>query len=181
MDAIRQQGRYVYRLDAADTIAFVSPEWLRFAAENEAPELTEAAVVGRPIWQFITGEETRVLYADLFRDLRRRPAEIVVPFRCDSPALIRHMSLELRSWDGGEIECEGRLLRAERREPVDVLSRWGERSAESLPVCSLCRRLLVQGEWLDAGAAIVRKRLFSVAPLPCLAETVCPECGGGGA
>ncbi|MHB8077779.1 MAG: hypothetical protein ACYDIE_00810 [Candidatus Krumholzibacteriia bacterium] len=179
MDRNQATDRYVYRLDATDTITFVSPEWLRFAAENEAPELTEPAVVGQPVWRFIAGEETRRLYAELFRDLRVRPAEIMVPFRCDSPTVVRHMTLGLRSHGGGEIELEGRLLRLETREPVDVLARWAERSAESQPICSLCRRLLVGGEWVDAGTAIVRRRLFSVAPVPRLVETVCATCGDG--
>jgi len=179
MGKIQSTDSCVYRIDAADTITFVGPEWLRFAVENEAPELTEAAVVGRPIWSFITGEETRRLYAELFRDLRVRPTEITIPFRCDSPTVVRHMSLDLRSHGGGELELEGRLLHAATREPVDVLSRRAERSAESLPICSLCRRLFVQGEWVDAGTAIVRRRLFNAAAVPRLAETVCEACGGG--
>lgn len=179
MNIARAIIRYVYRIDAADTITFVSPEWLRFAAENDAPELTKSAVIGQPIWRFIVGDEVRRLYADLFRDLRARPAEVTVPFHCDSPTLVRHMILGLRSHGGGEIECEGRLLRFESREPVDVLSRLTGRSAESLPICSLCRRLQVEGEWVDVGVAVVRRRLFSGAPMPRLAETVCGECGSG--
>jgi hypothetical protein len=169
--------RYVYGIDASDTISFVSPEWLRFAQDNQAPELTEPAVVGKPIWQFITGAETRVLYEDLFRGLRARPSEIIVPFRCDSSTVIRHMSLTLRSRSSGGIECEGRLLQAEVREPIDILSRWVARSDASVPICSLCRRLLVGEDWTEAGVAIVRARLFCTVPVPRLAETVCPTCG----
>jgi hypothetical protein len=137
--------RYVYRIDASDTITFVSPEWLRFAEENEAPELTEAAVIGKTIWRFITGIETRILYEDLFGGLRARRSEIIIPFQCDSPTVIRRMSLTLRSLGTGGIECEGRLLQVKTREPVAILSRWAARSDESIQICSLCRFLLVQG------------------------------------
>jgi hypothetical protein len=175
-DMAESPDRYVYRIDASDTITFVNPEWLRFAEENEAPELTEAAVMGKPIWGFITGIETRILYKDLFGGLRTRRSEIIIPFRCDSPTVIRHMSLTLRSLGAGGIECEGRLLQVETRDPVAILSRWAARSDDSIQICSLCRRLMIQGAWIEVSVAIVRRRLFSIAPVPRLEETVCPTC-----
>ena len=88
--------RYLYRLDEMDTIRFVSPSWLRFAQENDAAELNEDRVLGRVIWDFVQGVEVRRLYATLFSSLRSRREEIVVPFRCDSPDVVRLMELTLR-------------------------------------------------------------------------------------
>ena len=61
---------YMYVIDASDRITFVSPEWLRFAETNEAPELTEANVVGKPIWDFVTGADTRTFYEAIYHNLR---------------------------------------------------------------------------------------------------------------
>ena len=168
--------RFLYVIDRSDRITFVSPEWLRFAETNEAPELTKARVVGEPIWQFITGNDTRAFYEAIYRNLRLRGAEINIPFRCDSPAVVRQMSLTLRLLGEGAIESEGVLLHAQARQPITVLFRWLARSDESIPICSLCRRLSVQGEWLELREAVVRKKLRNVAPVPRLEETVCPTC-----
>ena len=167
---------YLYRLDSSNRITFVSPEWLRFAEANEAPELTEACVVGKSIWDFITGEEVRTLYAAPYRNLRSHRAEIDIPFRCDSPTVIRQMTLTLRSLEAGAIECEGRLVWAQTRESVTVLVRDATRSHELVPICGLCRRVFVQGEWVEVHEAIARRRLFNVAPVPRLEETICRNC-----
>jgi hypothetical protein len=168
--------RYVYVLDALDRITFVSPEWLRFAQANEAPELTEARVVGKPIWDFIAGTDSCNFYAAIYHNLRYRGFAITIPFRCDSPTVVRQMSLTLRPLPAGAIECEGILLQAKTREPITILFRWVARSDESIPICSLCRRLSVLGEWMELREAVIRKRLVNIAPVPRLEETVCPTC-----
>ena len=172
---------YVYVIDGSDQITFVSPEWLHFAESNEAPELTEAHVVGKPIWHFITGEEARILYSNIYSNLRSRRSGMTIPFRCDAPTEIRHMMLTLHLLGAGAIECEGRVVRTEARESVTPLSRGAARSNQAIPICSLCRSLSVRGEWLEVRAAIVRKRLFAVPLVPRLEETVCPDCKSLGA
>lgn len=169
-------GPFRYRIDAADAIAFVDQAWIRFAVENQAPDLTGEAVVGRPIWQFIAGEETRRLYRELFGLLRASRSELNIPFRCDSPTTVRQMTLTLRSAPKRGIEFEGWLVEAQARPPVAVFSRWAERSEEFIAICSLCRRLSILGEWVDAAEAITRGRLFNAAPVPRLAESICAEC-----
>src|ERR1035438_519300 len=168
--------RYVYGIDAEDRITFVSPDWLRFAEENDAPELTADRVVGQPIWNFITGHDSRDFYASLFRNLRLRGTDITIPFRCDSPTVVRQMKLTLRLLPEGKIECEGVLLQARIREPITVLFRWVIRTDETIPICSLCRRLSVQGEWLELREAITRAGIVNVGPVPRMEETVCPTC-----
>ncbi len=171
-----ESPQYTYRLDAADRISYVSPEWLRFAIENEAPELDEAAVLGRELWDFVDGEATRRLYALLFADLRARRIERRIPFRCDSPTRIRQMSLTLRSLADGGIELEGRLLASEAREAEPLFARGARRAEGTLRICSVCRRLDAGDDWVEVAEAIVRRRLFSSALPPRLGETVCPDC-----
>ena len=166
----------VYRIDASDTITYVNPEWTRFAQANDAPDLTAAAVMRKSLWAFVSGVDTQSLYRELFRNLRAHPSELVIPFRCDSPTIIRHMSLTLRSLKAAGIECEGRVLQQEVREPVALLSKRAVRSRESIEICSLCRRLFVHGKWIEVAEAIVRRRLFNFDPVPRLQETVCSEC-----
>jgi len=167
---------YRYRIDADERICEVSPAWLRFAAENEAPELTEAAVLGRSLWDFVVGEDTRRLYGLLFADLRARRGERRIPFRCDSPTLTRHMNLTLRGLAAGAIEMEGELLATEARPAQALLARHGARGQDELRICSLCRRIETQDAWLDIAEAIGRRRLFAETLPPRLVETTCPDC-----
>ena len=166
----------LYRIDAADAIRFVGPQWIVFARDNEAPELTEELVLERPIWDFVAGAEVRRLYEELFRSLRSRPQEVVIPFRCDSPTVVRRMELTLRSVGSGGIELEGRLLKRENRDRVDILSRRAERSKEVVQVCSLCRRFLSGDAWVEAARLLAQKRIFNTEPVPRLEESVCPTC-----
>ncbi len=168
--------RFFYVIDSDDLITYVSQEWLGFAAANDAVELTANYVLGKPIWYFITGAESRAFYQRVFRSLRRRGAEITIPFRCDSPTVVRQMDLNLRLLPGDAIELAGVLLKATPREPITILFRWLERTDHSIPICALCRRLSVEGEWLELREAVIRRMLINVAPAPRLEETVCPTC-----
>jgi hypothetical protein len=86
------------------------------------------------------------------------------------------MNLTLRQLPEGKIECEGVLLQVRSREPITVLFRWVTRTDESIPICSLCRRLSVQGEWLELHDAVTRAGIVNASPVPRLEETVCPTC-----
>jgi hypothetical protein len=116
-------------------------------------------VEGKPIWDFISGEDSRHFYAAVYRNLRYRGAPITIPFRCDSPDIVRQMNLTLLPKPGGAIDCEGVLLEAKRREPITILFRWAIRSDQTIPICSLCRRLSFQGEWLESLPSRGWKRL----------------------
>lgn len=169
-------SRYDYTIGSDDVITHVSDAWVRFAEENEAPELSAPNVVGRPIWDFVQGSTVRRLYGDVFRQLREERREVLIPFRCDSPNRERHMDLLLQCPDGGEILASGQLLFESLRDPVQLFARRSPRSPDTLPICSLCRRFLVLGEWMTAADALRRTRLLNHEPLPVLDETVCGRC-----
>ena len=101
-----EQSRYEYRIDAANTITHVSSAWEEFAQQNDAPELTAAAVYGRPILDFITGPVVRHLYQDLFDRVRQYHRHITVPFRCDGPDVRRFMRLDISPRDDNEINFD---------------------------------------------------------------------------
>ena len=169
---------YSYRVDADDRIREVDAAWLDFAIENDAPELTAEAVLGRSLWDFVDGDAICKLYGMIFASLRAKPSEVKLPFRCDSPTRIRQMLMTLRSERGGGIAMETQLFHSEERAPVLLFDRKAPRSPEGLPICSVCLRVGLSGEWVDAAEAVVRRRLFSQERPPRLDETVCPDCFG---
>jgi hypothetical protein len=168
--------RYIYLIDGDDRIIYVNQAWLNFAQENDAAEITADRVMEKSIFEFITGGDTQSLYATLHTNVRARRKEIVIPFRCDSPSVVRQMTLTLRPLENGAIEYEGRVVQKTTRNPVTILFRLADRTDRSIPICSLCRRVSVQAEWLELSDVVVQLPSLKTAMFPRLLETVCPNC-----
>lgn len=172
----REAELFEYEIDGSDRIVSVSPAWLEFARVNDAPGLTEEHVLGRPLFEFITGRETRHVYAMLLERARKTPGAISVEFRCDSPGLRRYMRLEVRARPDGSVRLTGRVLRSEPRDSISLLDISQNRSEEMLTVCSWCKRVLVGGEWLEIEGAVDCLDLFGKACLPQLTHGICEAC-----
>lgn len=171
------QPHFEYDLDADDVITRVSPDWVRFARENEAPSLTPSAICGRQIWEFISDASTRQIYHDLFALIRARHRIITVPFRCDSPEIRRFMQLVLAPAAGSGIQLTGILLRTESVSTGALLDSHASRSSEVIVCCSFCKAILVHNAgWYPVEDAIRRLNLFSSRTVPTLSHSVCPNC-----
>ena len=112
---------YIYRIDADDVIRYVDSSWLKFAHDNDAAHLSQGAILNTSIWDYIEGEEAKCLYSDVFAKLRRSNAELIIPFRCDSPTVIRHMQLVLRSGSDKSIVMEGCLLEKKHKRSSELV------------------------------------------------------------
>lgn len=171
------ERRFVYSVDARDTLDSVNEDWLRFARDNGAPELTRERVLGRPLWDFIEGPETRELYAGLFEAVRRRGETFEIPFRCDSPDRFRFMQLALAPGREGGIVCRGLLVREQPRPFYSILDRAFPRAPDTLRLCSLCKRVLVHGSrWTELADAVRELGLFARDAAPDLEHGVCDRC-----
>lgn len=169
--------RVRYAIDASDRIADVDDAWIRFARDNGAPHLTREAVVGREIWEFIAGEEVRSLYAILFQKVRSRDTAIILPFRCDSPAIRRHMRLVISPRSAETIRLEALLETIEPRPFVAVLNPDVPRSDRAVEICAFCMRIhFSPRRWAEVEDVVVRMRLFTEPRPPALRQSVCPEC-----
>lgn len=171
------QPRYRYTVDRNDVITSVCPLWLAFARENGAPQLSWEAVVGHSLWEFIEGEETKQLYQTALQRVRDSHTASVVPFRCDSPTLRRHMRLELTPEAEGGIQLESVLERVEQTTQFNLLEPTFPRSQQMLTLCSCCKRILVETcGWLEIDDVAVRLQLFDKDRAPRLRNSVCPDC-----
>ena len=168
---------YTYKVNADDRIDHVSSDWLQFAQENNAPHLNTEAVIGQPIFQFVSNEETRHLYEMILDRVRTRGNEVVVPFRCDSPSVRRFMELEVSPGPHGQVQFQGRILREERRQPMPLLDSSINRDDDFLKVCSWCKRVQAEGEWLEVELAVERLELFNRKRLPQISHGICDDCG----
>jgi hypothetical protein len=170
--------RYRYSVDAQDVISSVSPNWLAFARENGAPELTAQAVVGHCLWDFIDGIETIRLYQAILQRVRTTAVQILVPFRCDSPTLRRYMRLEISSQPQDSVQLDGLLVRVEPTTArVNLLDPRFPRSHDVLNVCSCCKRAMVEPMgWLEIEDIAVRLHLLEQERAPQMHYDVCPDC-----
>ena len=168
---------YQYRVDAEDRLVWVDEWWLAFANENGAPELTEDAILGRPLWDFVSDEVTRQLYKEIHIRVRSSRQPTVLPFRCDSPSLQRHMRLTIVMDPSGELIYESVLQRAvpQRRNPL--LESEVRRDDSAVTMCSCCKRALLEPlGWLGVEDICIRLRLLEAQTVPEIRYTVCPKC-----
>jgi len=170
------QKSYRYRLNENDVIESVDDRWLAFARENGACRLNLASVVGRPIWDFIADAPTRTLYGEIHDYVRSTGKPTVVPFRCDSPTLKRYMELTISKFNG-QLQYESKLTRVSAHRRLSIYDRTKERSDESLTMCSMCKRSLIEpAGWQEMEDISLRLRLHDRANVPALRYTVCPQC-----
>jgi hypothetical protein len=166
-----------YSIDSADTITSVNSAWLRFAQENDTPELTADFVIGKPLWDFIAGGEVRHLYQLVLERVRANDTPVILPFRCDSPGIRRHMRLVISPLHEGNVQLDAVLVSEERRPSLALLDPQAPRSDQVLTLCSWCKRARVaRSEWVEPEDAIVRLDLFGPPSLPQLSHGICDQC-----
>jgi hypothetical protein len=169
--------RFIWIIDDADKIVHVNEDWLAFAGENSAPQLTASLVLDQPIWRFITGQETIYLYQQIFRRVRAGKTPVKFPFRCDSPDRRRFMTMKLSRLSGKAIQFKAQILRQELRQPIEILDASRDRTEEFLKICSWCKIINIPGRgWGEVEEAIAALDLFGHASMPQMTHTICDSC-----
>ncbi|QEG34809.1 hypothetical protein [Bythopirellula goksoeyrii] len=169
--------RYRYRVDRDDLLIWVDSHWLGFAKENGATELTQEYVIGRSLWNFVGGESVCALYQQVHSRVRSNNKPVVLPFRCDTPTLIRHMRMIIHPEEGGQILYESLLTKTESQPYLGILDMSRPRSNRILTLCSCCKRALLEPVgWLAAEDVSARLKLFDAERFPIMRETICPKC-----
>jgi hypothetical protein len=115
---------YWYRLDHQDRISAVSPSFDFFSRANGGPAGFSRQVVGRPVWDFVQGEELQTILKGIFE--RARQGTVRLPMRCDSPGEMRLLEMAVTP----ELQVCFTELKSEPRLPPD----W-------LTVCSWCNQV----------------------------------------
>lgn len=140
--------------------------WNLFASENGAPELMAEAIVGRCLFDFISGSQVR----DALQRIMGRVSEDpnwswVIPCSCDAPARKRHQRQCLRPVFS-ETDCVGFLFQtveigSQQRPPIGLfdfkrLRGFAEVGIErpTVLMCSWCQRVCYEpismDNWISA-------------------------------
>jgi len=172
-----QSPDVIYRIDADDLIRGFNSPWADFARANDAAELAEPDhVIGRPLWDFITGTTERTLYHHMLRRVRQFGRPITLPYRCDGPTARRFMQLTITRATNDQLEFRSKYLLTEPRARQPLLSRYATRSSRMLEACSFCNRIQLNDHWDEAEQIANKLKLFNEPVLPQLTHGVCPDC-----
>ena len=162
----------VYLLDKLNSIISVDGSWDEFAAENEGRRVRASDVCGRSIWEFVTGDATRMWLETVFNIVRFRESAIERPYRCDSPELKRYMRMHVIPEKGGILRLEHHVVGTEERATPIYFNFCSDQAGKSLRVrCSMCGRLKSGETWVEPQAHFGDKPLHVM-----VAYSVCGDC-----
>lgn len=164
-----------YVVDATNRIIEIEGPWDDFAAANGCPELTRAAVLGRSLFEFVTGADAQEVVG-LLLARARGSGSFEVGFRCDAPTRRRFMRLELRPEPYGRVRSSSQLVREETRPAQPLLDPASPRTDALLVICSWCRRVLVRGSWSEIEEAASELAFLEAEALPRISHGICPPC-----
>ncbi len=158
--------------------------WNEFALHNGAPELTDPArLIGRPVYEFIEGEETRMTYRRFTEALLEgRREDVTFRFYCDAPDRRRLMRLSISPIHGEEKTIAllyHTILLSETIRPAMGIFKVAEDRPEAplLGICSYCKDVRYPpgsktGEWMSAERYYQTGGTDHVR----LSHGVCPTC-----
>lgn len=163
-----ESSTVAYVLDSKDHIISVSEAWNKFADENDGVNLAAQDVCGRRIWDFVTGDATRMWLEALFQFARIRGTSLDRHYRCDSPDLKRFMFMHIDFEQGGILHISHEILATEQRtDPVYI--KYGA-NTNNMKRCSICGRVN-HGVWQEPLAEHADKFIGII-----VIYTVCEEC-----
>jgi hypothetical protein len=165
-----------YVVDPHDHLVEVNQEWTPFALKNEGYEAVADQVVGRSLWEFITDDPTRELYAAILEHVRSgETTELVL--RCDGPERRRLIELIITPRPDGNVQFKTLLLASKPRAAQPLFARSTPRDGRRVMVCSWCDMVNVDVEkWFEVEAAMEYLQLTEEPELPSIDPVVCPAC-----
>ena len=166
-------GSVIYRIDAEDRIAEVNDAWSRFARDNGGnPD--PAAVLGRSLWDFVLDEGNRSIYRSMMHAVRQKVSPLLIPLRCDSPTVERHMTMTIAPGHLGEVVFICALQFAFERLTRTPIQPKSEQT--TIVECDGCHRIWSERGWQDCWNVIIAKDIeIDDRPIAVL-HTRCPSC-----
>lgn len=168
----------IWRIDDRDVITYVNDAWDRFALANEGGAARSGSVLRRSLWSFIVDEITRELYRSLLARVRLLNREATFSLRCDSPSMRRLLEMRVLPLEDDAVEFRTRLLERQPRpaQPIASPSPPAHDAREPIRACGWCKKIFVDGGWVEIEEAVRRLELFHRAPMPPITHGICDVC-----
>lgn len=177
-----------YWLDDDNIICRVDDHWDRaMDSQNWSDRASASKIVGKPLFEFICDDVTRMYVATMIESVRVIPHTSFRPYRCDTPDMKRFMQMIITPEENGWIRVSHVLIRTEPLKkpvtfttttPITPLRQLRNNQTINYVRCSICNRLQQYGNWdnswHEADSFVVLGHA-SVKPLKVL-HSVCPDC-----
>ena len=168
-------GDLFYVIDADDRVVKANAGYFDFAAQNNFPDAR--ATIGEPLWDFVSGKGVQAVQKTLIRRIRRTGGTVVLPFRCDGPAVRRELTLTVGPGGGeGWIVFSTQLAMAQWRDRQPFLDRTVPRGHQVVRMCSWCGRVEDGSTWVEIEEASSGLGLSSVDSMPRIGHDLCNRC-----
>ena len=165
-----------YRVDEEGRVLAVGQAWDDFARANQTQGLTAREVIGRSIWDAMSDLTTRTLYRRLVERVHGGAPPVRFTFRCDAPSRRRLLQMTITAGPDGTTDFETLPISFVERAPVALLDAAAPRSRDLLRMCSWCKRVPLDGDWVEVEEALRRSTLFHGEAPPAITHGICPRC-----
>jgi len=169
----RPVSRPIYTIDACDRLIAVNREFVASFAPADAAQ----ALIGRSVWDFVSGTVPRQLWGVLYDRVRAVNAPVFVPLRADSASERCVIDVELHPVGDRSIRHVRECAWVEPRPAIALLDPNYPRDERSLLRCAWCARIQVRlGLWQEIEDAQAALRIEAAATLPAIRDGVCAPC-----
>jgi hypothetical protein len=170
-----------------NVIRRVDEDWDRaMNSESWTDRAASHSIVGKPLFDFICDDVTRMYIATMVESVRVLPRTLFRPYRCDTPDFKRFMMMTITPEDDGLVRVSHELLRTEpmaKKVLFKTVSPSDQRTSAAFQSkmatlsihiirCSLCNRIckLGQNDWQEADSVAVTSETIRVV------YGLCPSC-----
>lgn len=165
-----------YRLDRADRVTRLCPQWSELARQRMALRLDEEMVLGRSLWDFVQGGATQRVYDALIQEARRTGRKLTFNYRGDSPGTIRYMRMTLLPGYQGIVRFRSELLHEQSRQRAVYFTHAAYPKRPELLQCGLCNRFDHNGRWHTLDDLLRQTDLIDELMPTEVGDTVCDGC-----
>jgi hypothetical protein len=136
----------IYWIDKFNRIIKVSDHWDNEALQQGGRDATEDKVLSRSLDDFLSDDTTVMLLDTMLKRVRFTGNSITRDYRCDTPVLRRYFEMVLELEDDSVVRVSHYLKGVE---PKDVNRNVMFAGRNGHKRCSMCSRILKEGQWID--------------------------------
>jgi hypothetical protein len=165
-----------YTIDAQDRLIDVNEAYVRSLPSGHGIS-NPSQLIGRSLWDFISGAVPKQLWRVLQRRVRALGAPVFVPMRVDLPDQRRLVDVELHALGNDDIRHVQQMIWCEARSAIALLDPNYPRDERTVVRCAWCARVQVRlGLWMEIEGAQRALELEAGPSLPKVQETACTAC-----
>jgi hypothetical protein len=166
-------GEIIYWVDAADVIIAVNEEFSVSRAQHFG---NGEDVIGKSLWDFVRGRDTRHLYQLILKKARQTSRALTFAVRCDGPNIRRFTEMTVQQAAAGSVQFSHHTVREESRPLPYTPDEQSSKPGPMVTICSWCLRVeLDKKRWAEIEEGAASLGLLN-GPPPQFSHAICSDC-----